>query len=306
MWHGVFLLVCVAFIPTILHRIPLAALAAMLVYTGFRLAHPSEFVHIYKTGREQLAVFVVTLVSVLATDLLIGIAIGIAVKFFIHVMNGVPLRSLFKTYLDVEEQPNNTSIIRAHHSAVFSNWIPFRRQLEYIGLVHHQNIILDLSNTKLVDRSVMANLQELQRDFEQQGLKLEVTGLDWHRPLADHEAAARKRTTPTVRRVTLLIDERAQACLEQRLAYGGAISFHSAAHYGSLLPQLDDDEHSMPRQVCVDAIVSNTAWGELQAFIRSEIAPYYPVRIFVEVMEVVEFAAPTDAKQRNLSTLQAM
>src|SRR5690606_22684804 len=62
-WHGMFLLVCVALFPMFLHRIPLAALAAMLVYTGYRLAHPSEFIHVYKIGREQLVIFVTTLVA---------------------------------------------------------------------------------------------------------------------------------------------------------------------------------------------------------------------------------------------------
>ena len=80
MWHGVFLLACVALIPTILHRIPLAALAAMLVYTGYRLAHPTEFIHVYRIGKEQLAIFVTTLVFVLATDLLIGVAAGIVAQ----------------------------------------------------------------------------------------------------------------------------------------------------------------------------------------------------------------------------------
>ncbi len=77
MWHGIFLLLCVGLIPTILHQIPLAALAAMLVYTGTRLAHPNEFRNVYRIGKEQLLLFVVTLVVVLATDLLIGVAAGI-------------------------------------------------------------------------------------------------------------------------------------------------------------------------------------------------------------------------------------
>ncbi len=111
MWHGVFLLLCVALIPTVLHSIPLAALAAMLVYTGYRLAHPSEFMHMYSIGKEQLAIFMTTLVTVLATDLLVGVAAGILLKMVIHIYNGVPLRSLFKPYLEVQEVDENTSLI---------------------------------------------------------------------------------------------------------------------------------------------------------------------------------------------------
>ena len=193
LWHGIFLLVCVALIPTILHLIPLAALAAMLVYTGFRLAHPTEFIHMLRIGKEQLVIFVVTIVGVLATDLLIGIAIGIAVKFLIHLINGVPIRSLFKPYLDVETKGDDTVVVFARFSAIFSNWILFRRQLVKLGLQEKKNVILDLSATKLVDHSVMSKLHEMQRDFEQAGLKLEVVGLDDHRPLSSHPQASRKK-----------------------------------------------------------------------------------------------------------------
>ena len=193
MWHGIFLLVCVALIPTILHLIPLAALAAMLIYTGFRLAHPTEFIHMLKIGKEQLVIFVATLVGVLATDLLIGIGIGIAVKLLIHLINGVPIRSLFKPYLDVETKGDDTVVVFARFSAIFSNWILFRRQLVKLGLQERKNVILDLSDTKLVDHSVMDKLHEMQHDFEQAGLKLDVVGLDDHTPFSDHPQSSRKK-----------------------------------------------------------------------------------------------------------------
>jgi MFS superfamily sulfate permease-like transporter len=191
-WHGIFLLLCVALIPTSLHLIPLAALAAMLVYTGSRLAHPTEFLHVLKIGKEQLLIFVVTLFAVLATDLLIGIAIGIAVKLLIHLVNGVPVRSLFKPYLDAENQGPDTVIITARYSAIFSNWILFRKQLVDLGLSEKKNVVLDLAQTKLVDHSVMEKLHEIQADFAQAGVELRITGLENHHSLSNHGLAARK------------------------------------------------------------------------------------------------------------------
>ncbi|MCA9232760.1 MAG: SulP family inorganic anion transporter [Planctomycetales bacterium] len=195
-WHGVFLLLCVALIPTILHLIPLAALAAMLVYTGFRLTHPTEFLHVLNIGKEQLLIFVSTLVGVLATDLLIGIGIGVAVKLAIHLINGVPIRSLFKPYLDVEMQGEATVRINARYSAIFSNWILFRKQLVELGLNEKKNVILDLAQTKLVDHSVMEKLQEIQTDFTQAGVELQVVGLENHISLSNHSLAARKLGKP--------------------------------------------------------------------------------------------------------------
>ncbi|MCA9161606.1 MAG: SulP family inorganic anion transporter [Pirellulaceae bacterium] len=191
-FHGLFLLGFVALLPALIHMIPLAALAAMLVFTGFRLASPREFVHVYSIGREQLLIFVSTILGVLATDLLIGIAIGIAVKLALHVINGVPIKSLFKPYLDVEDVGGDTYMVSAQHSAVFSNWLLFKRKLEQIGLRQHKNVTLDLSNTRLVDHSVMEKLHEMEMDFERQGVTLKVVGLDNHRGFSEHPHAARK------------------------------------------------------------------------------------------------------------------
>jgi MFS superfamily sulfate permease-like transporter len=193
MWHGVFLLVCVALIPVLLHKIPLAALAAMLIYTGYRLAHPSEFAHAWHIGPEQMAVFAATIVGVLATDLLIGIFIGIGVELFVHLINGVPLTSLLKPSLEISEQGDNTSVIALSKGATFTNWIPLRRAIENAGLAQKRNLVVDLSNTKLVDHSTMNKLSDMQRDFKREGLTLEVIGLDDHKQFSKHAQAARKR-----------------------------------------------------------------------------------------------------------------
>lgn len=195
LWHGLFLLAFVALAPGLICTIPLAALAAMLVYTGCRLASPSEFISVYKIGREQLVIFASTLVGVLATDLLVGVLIGVAVKFVIHLLNGLPVRTMFKPFLEVNVLDDSTVQVDARGSAVFSNWIPFRRQLRQLGLEQENNIIVNLEGTKLVDHSVMEGLHELQDDFERAGLSLEVTGLGDHRALSSHPFATRKRRT---------------------------------------------------------------------------------------------------------------
>jgi MFS superfamily sulfate permease-like transporter len=217
----VFLLAFVALAPGLIHRIPLAALAAMLVHTGYRLASPSEFAHMLRVGPEQLLVFVSTIVGVLATDLLVGVGIGIAVKIGVHAMNGVPVRSLLKPYLEVIEVGNDTVQINARGSAVFTNWIPFRREIERLGLVQRQNVIVNLSGTQLVDHSVMEKLHEVGLDFAQAGLRLEVVGLEAHRGISAHPRAARKRVDARMQFVCAWADAASEAALAERMRASG-------------------------------------------------------------------------------------
>jgi MFS superfamily sulfate permease-like transporter len=195
MFHGLFLLLAVALAAGSIRMIPLAALAAMLVYTGFRLAHPREFLHVYKIGREQLVVFVGTIIAVLATDLLIGIAIGIAIKLLIQFINGVPLWSLLRPNTEVRQIDERTWLIVPQDSAVFLNWLPIRSKIERYGLAQNMNVVVDLSQTRMVDHTVMEKLHQLEREFEEQGIALAIVGLDEHVTLSLHPAAARLRGT---------------------------------------------------------------------------------------------------------------
>ncbi len=191
LFHGTFLLLFVALVPTLIDRIPLAALAAMLVFTGFRLASPQEFMHMYKVGREQLIIFVSTILGVLATDLLVGIGIGILVKAFIHLINGAPLSSLFKPSISVEAGSGSAATVTVQKSAVFSTWIALKNRIG--RLTETPRVVVDMSGTALVDHTVMANLHELGQEFKESERELSVTGLDDHRKLSSHPMAARKK-----------------------------------------------------------------------------------------------------------------
>jgi len=191
--HGLCLLAFVALLPGLIHQIPLAALAAMLVFTGLRLASYTEFAHMQHIGTDQLIVFLSTLIGVLATDLLIGIAIGIAVELCIHWYRGVPIGSLFSSKYEIEYQPDGKAVIHVDRSAVFSNWIALRKKIVHYGVSLKKPVIVDLSKTRLVDHTVMNKLQALQRDFTEAGLSLEIQGLESHVPLSNHELAVRLR-----------------------------------------------------------------------------------------------------------------
>lgn len=287
LWHGMFLLLCVALIPTVLHRIPLAALAAMLIYTGFRLTHPKEFMHVYEVGKEQLLIFVSTLVGVLATDLLIGIGIGIAVKLLIHVINGVPVWALFKPYLDVEVKDDQSAVIRVHYSAVFSNWILFRRNVIRLGLVERRNVELDFSDCKLVDHSVMEKLHELERDFDDAGLHLEVKGLEGHQALSRHDFAARKRALVRLQRITVVADASLEEPLVSKFVELGASGYTAIPCYGAGRSILANGNGPTNSQVRIEAVVSKDVAEQILYHLRTEIIPDNRVTACSETVEVM-------------------
>jgi MFS superfamily sulfate permease-like transporter len=291
MWHGIFLLLCVGLIPTVLHRIPLAALAAMLVYTGTRLAHPNEFRNVYRIGREQLVIFVVTLVVVLATDLLIGVAAGILLKMVIHLANGVPLKSFFKAYVEVEDVDATTSRIIARESAVFSNWIPFRRQIEDIGLVQKRNLILDLSGATMVDSSVMEKLEEMQGEFQRGGLTLELRGLEDFRAFSPSSHSARRKELTPVRRLTVVADESVVEFLIPELIRMGISGYTEIPCRGAGRSELGIPNMSPQPQIRLEVITVPEVCDVVIDHIRMNLMPLYRITVCVETVEVIRLSA---------------
>ncbi len=169
-YHGMFLLICVALIPGVINQIPLAALAALLVITGFRLASPNEFVAVYREGTDQFIIFVSTILGVLATDLLKGLVIGIGVMLVIRFIRG---GSMLRLNAKIIHERDQSVRIVLRGSIIFSSWIPLRKQLDRFFL-EGKRVTLDMTETKFVDRRVRSKIDERVRKFRENGLELSV------------------------------------------------------------------------------------------------------------------------------------
>ena len=94
--HGIFLLMAVLLIPAVLNKIPLACLAAILLMIGYKLASPTVFRHMWHNGKYQYVPFFVTVVAVVFTDLLKGVAIGLVVSVFYILRANLKLAYFFQ------------------------------------------------------------------------------------------------------------------------------------------------------------------------------------------------------------------
>ena len=200
----------------------------------------------------------------------------------------MPVRSLFKPYLDIEEAGEKTFLVRAGGSAVFSNWIPFKRQFEEIGLVRKNNVVVDLSDTKLVDHSVMEKLHEMQRDFEQEGLSLTIIGLDMHRALSEHEFATRKRSLISLRRVTIVAD----ASLQERLIGEdhtvGRVRLHVDSMFRGGTPRPGRGRTTVRNsQIRLEIVAPRSVSDAILDYLRRDILKEHQVTACVETVDVV-------------------
>ena len=193
-FHGTFLLLSLALIPGLLMKIPLAALAGMLIYTGFRLASPKEFLHVYKIGTEQLFLFVTTMLVTLATDLLVGVGVGLVLKIALHLKNGARLNTMFKAIVR-EERVGDELILHVHEAAIFTNYLGLKRRLLAVDS-SVKNVTIDFENAWVVDHTVLEKLHVIARSWT--GRQLTMIGLNDHEASSAHALAARRKVRPAV------------------------------------------------------------------------------------------------------------
>ena len=158
-FHGVLLLISILFLSSVLNLIPLAALAAVLVLVGYKLAKWSLFVEMYQKGLSQFIPFVSTIVAVLLTDLLKGIGIGILISIFYI------LKRNFQNHFTKEETAEACTII-------LSEEVTFLNKGGILDALQHnknKRIVIDASRTKSIDIDVLESLQEFKFNAEQEG-----------------------------------------------------------------------------------------------------------------------------------------
>lgn len=154
-FHGCLLLVCVAFLPSYLNRIPLATLAAILLITGYKLASPQLFRQMASAGRYQLVPFLVTLLAIVFTDLLIGVVVGlvVALAFILNSNLRRPVRRTVERHLSGDvlriELPNQVS---------FLNRAALEKVLRDVPRGGH--VLLDAGRTDYIDPDVLSLIRE--------------------------------------------------------------------------------------------------------------------------------------------------
>ena len=165
--HGVWLLLGVLMIPTVLNLIPLAALAAILIHTGYKLSSPALFTKRWKQGLTQFVPFVVTILAILFTDLLIGIGIGLVVGFaFVIARN---FRTAITFACDEED-----CLIRARRNLYFIHKQELQRELARVP--DNSNLLIDLSSTNYVDIDNVDIINSFIKGAQYRGISVIVRG----------------------------------------------------------------------------------------------------------------------------------
>jgi MFS superfamily sulfate permease-like transporter len=154
--HGILLLITVLVMPNILNKIPLACLAAVLLMIGYKLASPSVFQKMWASGRYQFVPFVVTVLAVVFTDLLKGVAIGLVVSVFYILRANLQLAYFFKKQ---EHHEGETITMHLAQEVSFLNKASIKKTLG--DLPKGSRLVIDASDAFYIDHDVV----QLIKDF---------------------------------------------------------------------------------------------------------------------------------------------
>ncbi len=165
--HGVFLFLLVLLAPKVLNLVPKAALAAILLVVGYKLAKPALFKEMFARGPAQYLPFLITVIAILCTDLLMGIGLGMAAALFVILRN----QYLNSHWLHIREHDNDRHEVTMQlaEEVTFLNRAAILKELARIP--NGSEVTLDASGTWRIDRDVLDVID----DFEQGAPRRDIT-----------------------------------------------------------------------------------------------------------------------------------
>ncbi len=170
--HGFLLLLSVIALPSLLNKIPLACLAALLLVVGYKLAKISLFKSMYKLGWDQFLPFIVTVVAIQLSDLLKGIGVGMAISVFFILRNNYRRAYLFNR-VKQQEQEKITVILDEH--VTFLNKGSIAAMLN--DLPENTSVVIDGSKSHTIDIDVLEMLHDFKNTAELKQINLTLLNI---------------------------------------------------------------------------------------------------------------------------------
>lgn len=171
MLQALLLLVAVLSIPALLNLIPLPALAAILLYTGWRLAHPAVLEHAWMQGWRRFIPFLVTIVAIMMTDLLVGIGIGVVVGFAFVLLD----HQRAPGYTIVSPKGAVLTRLRLNEPVTFLSKATLAAKLE--GMPPGSRIELDGRFCRHIDQDVLELIHEFRETARSRDIDYRLVGI---------------------------------------------------------------------------------------------------------------------------------
>ena len=170
--HGILLLVSVLAIPSILNKIPLATLAAVLLLVGYKLANPKTIKHFWEKGKYQFIPFIATFIAVVFTDLLKGVALGMVISI-IFVLKGNMKRAY--NFRKEEYQDGDVIHIDLAQEVSFLNKAAIKETL--LSIPENSKVIINASDTVYIAHDVLDLIKEFKKiKSKEENIKVKLVG----------------------------------------------------------------------------------------------------------------------------------
>lgn len=204
-YHGLFIALFVLILTPLIQLFPVAALAAVLVVTGVKLASPRVFKEVYRQGLEQMVFFLATILITLYQNPLIGILGGIAVTLVAHLLMSrlsIPqfIQMVFKSGTRLKENADGSYTLKVKGVANFLSLLRLIGILEKIPVGADLNI--DLSKTRLIDLTFQEKLTEFRAAHRLTGGKVHIIGLSQHIASSNHKLALKTHIIPNYQKTS--------------------------------------------------------------------------------------------------------